>query len=270
MPSGLFAPRGAVCPDAHSSADGWVGTAAVRWDDLLRWRALCFRDCCSDDCCLRDRRRDDHNSHDCCSRDYWRNFPNCCSGTRYTTVLRRVIAGHVLGRAVRVRRSGYWVVLVGAGRASGDDALATEYAGLRGGGDRRLAMIYRRQHGMVSARRLLVLHLHRARRNVLFVLGRLFFRCGPRVNAAGPAVVTHAIHGRVVDDRCTVDIGVMDDRCVHVGDGSVVSENATTPRAAHKSYAAVSEAVVNPSIKSYVRTPIPCVPDVYAPPPHPQ
>src|SRR5262249_20791738 len=72
--------------------------------------------------------------------------------------------------------------------------------------------------------------------------------------------IADTVHNGVVDDRSAV--GVVDDGGVHIGDRRVVVILTAAPEPAHETYACVSESIVNPAIKTDVRSPIAAVPDV--------
>jgi hypothetical protein len=66
----------------------------------------------------------------------------------------------------------------------------------------------------------------------------------------------------VYDDRLVVDIGHVRD--VHIGNRPVVEEFAVAPFPALEPEATVSEPVINTSIKTNVRAPIPNIPNIEA------
>src|SRR5580704_5933093 len=96
----------------------------------------------------------------------------------------------------------------------------------------------------------------------MFAFGHTLVGIRLALDAARTAVVAHAIHGGVVDDDGLIDVGVVDDGDVHVGNGCVIGEGAVIPTAAHKAHTAITEPVVHAAVEAHVRPPISCMPSV--------
>ena len=94
-----------------------------------------------------------------------------------------------------------------------------------------------------------------------FVVPSLLLAIRTHIHAAASAVITHAIHGVMIDDGSVVHVDVGDG---HVIDATVVVEPAITPVPALVAVTEVSEAVVDAAVKADVRTPITCMPNIQA------
>src|SRR5579859_35880 len=167
-----------------------------------------------------------------------------------------------------VSRRGIWPVSVVAGSTRCYHALPVKLSRVRRCGNRGAAVIFGGQHAAIAAGRLLMLGLHGGGRDMVLVLGRQFPRRGPRRDATGAAVVADIVDRGAVDDRI-VDVGVVNHGGVHIGDGGVVVEGAATPFASNKSYAAITEAIINSAVEAHMRSPISSVPEVRASTPAP-
>ena len=152
-------------------------------------------------------------------------------------------------------------ICVDACSMGGDNTAAAEYTGLGGCGNRRLAVVFRGEHGAIAACRLFVLSLESGRWRMLFVGCRLFGRGGLSGGAARTSVIADAIDRRIVVDDGGV-VRIMDDCRVHVGHSGVVAVDAAVPRATDKPNSGVSKPVINSPIEADVRPPIPSVPHV--------
>jgi hypothetical protein len=75
-----------------------------------------------------------------------------------------------------------------------------------------------------------------------------------RTVKAGP------VHSSVVVDYGLVDIRVVDDGCVHVGDCGVIAEMLAHPHSTSEPDATISEAIIHAAIKADARTPVSGVP----------
>src|SRR5450631_592052 len=75
---------------------------------------------------------------------------------------------------------------------------------------------------------------------------------------AGTAVVAHAIHGNVIDDRLVVDVG--DVRIADIGHRPVVIETVALPITPLVAAAAVPVTVIHAAIESDLRTPVAYIP----------
>ena len=110
----------------------------------------------------------------------------------------------------------------------------------------------------IVCRRINVLLLHSSGRNVMFVHRHALLWPRLVANAVGSAVVRDVV---VVDDRGIMHdrliyVSVMNDGVIHMHDGRVVEEVATTPLAAGKAKAHVAEAIVHATVVADVRTPV--------------
>lgn len=129
---------------------------------------------------------------------------------------------------------------------------AAKFSGLGSRGDRRFAVVHRSAELLVGARRLDVLILSGHRADVPVTRGG-FFRCGgASVYAALSAVIADAIYGDVLDAR-VVDVVNFGD--VDVVYGAVVEKVPVVPTTAFIAMAKVTEAVVNPTVKTDRRSP---------------
>jgi hypothetical protein len=92
------------------------------------------------------------------------------------------------------------------------------------------------------------------------LLLRPWFGC----NTAG-AIITDMVIIRVsVNDHCSVYISIMYNGSVHIHHGRVVAECIAAPHTASKTIAIIAIAIIDPPIKSYMRSPVACVPPVKA------
>jgi len=144
---------------------------------------------------------------------------------------------------------------------------SAEVAGPRRGCYRRTSVIVRREQSLILAGRMLMLGLGRHRRLVLFVRPGFLLRSRASLHSAMAAVECHM--AVVVHDHRSVDVNVGDVHRIHTHHCGVVEERAATPFAAKKSYAAVTESVVNAAIESDVRSPIAGMPQIDAVAPTP-
>src|ERR1035437_144881 len=129
------------------------------------------------------------------------------------------------------------------------------------------AVVYRRPLRAVGARHLLMPSLHRSRIDVPLAQGSFLGSIGTRVDAAIATVIADAIHGDVIHYRGVVDI--VDVSYVHAIDGTVVIKISTTPASAFIAVTGITVAVVDATVKAYLRTPVSGMPDVgvFAPSP---
>ncbi len=109
----------------------------------------------------------------------------------------------------------------------------------------------------VGSRGFLMLALGRSGFDVPITCDRHLRRGGLGIDPVA-AVVTHPVHGNVVDYGLVVDIGDID--VVDVVDGAVVVQAPTLPVAPFIAFAAVAVAVVHAAIESDVAAPITGVP----------
>ena len=116
----------------------------------------------------------------------------------------------------------------------------------------------------VLAGRMAVAELVLGRLYVVFVHDRLFLRIGLTGNPAGAVKACAVVdHRCVVDDR-PVNIGIVYNRGIDVDDGRVIPEVSSGPSTADKAVAAVTAAIVTPTVETYVRSPIAAVPSIDA------
>ncbi len=112
----------------------------------------------------------------------------------------------------------------------------------------------------VLMRRLLMLHLHRRSRNMMLIHRHLLLCRRPCLHATGATIETCA--AIIVDDHCTVDIGIMNHGCIYPGNRSIVTKMAAIPLAPAIPYTTITKPIVNPAIKSNMRTPIAAMPAI--------
>ena len=123
------------------------------------------------------------------------------------------------------------------------------------------AMVGGRIRGPVGAERVVMVKLFGSRLYVVFARKRLFLRRRLAVHASRAVKACAVI---VIDDHGAVYIGVVDDGPVYVDDRGIVPEVPTGPFTAVEPGAAISIAIVNTSVVSYVGTPIPAMPSIDA------
>src|SRR5260370_36660017 len=78
------------------------------------------------------------------------------------------------------------------------------------------------------------------------------------------AVEAGPVHGCVVVDYGLVDIRVIDDGRVHVGDCGVIAEMLAHPHSATESDTGISEPIIHAAVEADVRAPVSGVPSVVA------
>src|SRR4029077_7817775 len=102
---------------------------------------------------------------------------------------------------------------------------------------------------------------------VRFACRSCFRRSWTRGDSAFAAVECDA--GLVVHHDCTIniDVGYVDG--IHAHDGSVVEESSAAPLPPEEADAAITEAVVNATVKTDVRAPVTGMPEVKAAAPSP-
>ena len=93
--------------------------------------------------------------------------------------------------------------------------------------------------------------------------GRLF-RGGWSRRDSTWTIKADVIVDRFVVDHCTVNVGVVDDRRIHVPDRCVIPKDVAVPSAAVETGSIISVAVVYSSVESDLRTPITAVPKIIA------
>ena len=86
---------------------------------------------------------------------------------------------------------------------------------------------------------------------------------GLGLHSAGTVVaVIYVVVIRHVADHGVIDISVVYVGHIHIGDRGVVMERAADPASAYEAVSEVAEAVVDASVESDVRTPVPGAPKV--------
>src|SRR5277367_378715 len=105
--------------------------------------------------------------------------------------------------------------------------------------------------------------LHRGGGDVRFVHRRPLLRSRLRFDPVG-TVEAGPVYGGVVDDNSSVNVCVVDNSCVHVGDCRVIGKMAAFPPSAPESHAHISETVIHSAIEADVRAPIAAMPTVNA------
>src|SRR5580704_8246255 len=103
---------------------------------------------------------------------------------------------------------------------------------------------------------------------MLLTHGRLLLGARSSIDAA------RSVEAGTVDDRGVmndgvVNVRVVDDRRVHMQDSRVVGEVSALPAPAIEAYAAVTESIVNPTVKADVGPPVTGMPGVKAAAPAP-
>ena len=119
--------------------------------------------------------------------------------------------------------------------------------------DWRLALVHRSPQLSVSAGSLHMLRLSGHRRHVSLMRRRFLLRRWAPVDPPVAAVVADAVHG-VVDHRCVVNVVNLGD--VDVGHRAVIKEPSVVPTSTFEALAEVTEAVINPAVETYLRTPV--------------
>src|SRR5450631_720072 len=99
---------------------------------------------------------------------------------------------------------------------------------------------------------------------MLLIHGRLLFGTRLRRYAARAIETRPVYHGSVVIDHGAIDIDVAHHASVYVGHSRVVAKRAARPHPASEADSAVTKAVVDPSVKSHVRSPIAGMPRIQA------
>ena len=134
-------------------------------------------------------------------------------------------------------------------------------------GRSRTPMIDIGERTPVLMRRLLMVHLHRRSRNMVLIHRHLLLCRRPRLHATGATIETCA--AIIVDDHCTVDIRIMDHGSIYPGNRGIVTKMAAIPLATAIPYTTITKPIVNPAIKSNMRTPIAAMPAIGATGPAP-
>jgi hypothetical protein len=94
------------------------------------------------------------------------------------------------------------------------------------------------------------------------VLGRRFLGSRSRVDSTGAVEADVIINDSPVVDHCTVNIGVVDDRRIHLPNRFIIMKGTALPPAAMETRSIIAEAIVDTAIESNVVTPITAVPDI--------
>jgi hypothetical protein len=121
-------------------------------------------------------------------------------------------------------------------------------------------VILRHQESPVAAGGVFVLYLHSCGLKVAFASPALLFMSGTSVDSARASVVADTIHSHVIDDGLVVDVNVVNR---HIVNRAVVIEVRTLPISPHIAGSKVAIPVVQPTIKTDVRPPIPHMPHIH-------
>src|SRR5215470_3948781 len=105
-------------------------------------------------------------------------------------------------------------------------ALTVELPRSRRGRNGWPPVVLRLKKCAVTAGSMFMLHLHPGTCEMSFVSCSLFFPTGTSVDACGPSVVAHSVHGDIVDHSFVVDVNVSYRDVIH---GAVVKECSPTP-----------------------------------------
>lgn len=152
--------------------------------------------------------------------------------------------------------------MVRTARSSGCyHATSLELSGTRGSCNCRAPVILPRKHRAILAGGPLMLRLRRDRPAVRFVGIAQLLRRGTRWYSASATVKGNV---RVVVHNHRFVINISDIGYIHVGDGAVIEKSPTSPFTPGKTFAEVSEAVIDPTIKPDLRSPIAGIPKVNA------
>lgn len=126
---------------------------------------------------------------------------------------------------------------------------------------RRTPMIHPGKRIPVPPRHLLMLRLHGSRRNMPVPHRGLLRDRRPRLYPMRPAIIARPVHRDMIDHR-PVDIRVAHHRRVDPGYRRVIPEMTTVPLATDISRADIPATIIDPTIKSYMRAPITCMPEI--------
>lgn len=129
-------------------------------------------------------------------------------------------------------------------------------------GDRRTTMVAGVVQRAITASLVDVLRLGRSRADMPLAVPTLFIRRRPRIHAVRSTVVTDSVVDVYVADHRAINVHVVNLSDVHVGHRAVVIELTIAPFASNVSRSKVSEAVIDPAVKSDVRSPIAGMPNV--------
>jgi hypothetical protein len=127
-------------------------------------------------------------------------------------------------------------------------------------------MILRYQERPVPAGRVFVLYLHSCGFEAAFASPALLFMSGTSVDSPRASVVADTIHGHVIDDGLVVDVNVGNR---HIVNRAVVIEVGTLPISSYIAGSKVAIPVVQPTIETDMRPPIPRMPLIHTFPPTP-
>lgn len=125
------------------------------------------------------------------------------------------------------------------------------------GRDRRLPMVRRCPQIRVGSRSLHMFILCGYWWDVPIVFRRLLLRRWTHVDAS-VSVVTYSIYGGVVDHRRVVNVVDVGD--VHIRHDTVIEEVSIVPASAGKAQAEITESIIDPTLKTYLRPPATHVP----------
>ena len=99
-----------------------------------------------------------------------------------------------------------------------------------------------------------------------FTERRLFLNIRPGAGSMRTAIITGSVidYRVIIHDDCFVNIGVMDNRMIHVNDGGIIPERISFPSATIKTRSTVTISIIHTTIKSDMRSPIPMVESIMA------
>src|SRR5260221_5424135 len=126
---------------------------------------------------------------------------------------------------------------------------------------RRPPMIHRSKLIPVTRRVLLMLLLLRCNRDMPFLRRLLLPRIRTIIHSTGTAIIAYLVDSYIIDDRL-VDICIMYNGGVDIRHRRIIPETPTIPFATIIPAAAITAAVINTTVISYMRTPITTIPSI--------
>ena len=134
--------------------------------------------------------------------------------------------------------------------------------GHRPGHSRRrgTAMIHSIKSTPVLTRKLLMLRLRRSRTYMTITQRHFLCRRWPGLYPMRTTVIARPVP-TIVDHR-SIDICIMDHRRIYPGNGRIVTETSANPFTAGITYTAITTAIVDTAIKTYMRSPITGMPEI--------
>src|SRR6202789_4215269 len=131
-------------------------------------------------------------------------------------------------------------------------SMPAKFSRLFGSRDRRFSVGRRGPQLRIPSRSLHLLSLGRYRCNVPSIGRRFLLRRGTCLHPSIASVEAHPVHRDVIDGRV---VNVVDIGDVHIGDGAVIVKVSVIPATARKTHAEIAESIVDPTVKSYGRSP---------------